>query len=98
MRAAGDNGASAVTGARYVALDRTLAWLTELPAAALLVVEVFVLFIGVTSRYVFDRPTVWSDPLASVLFLWLAMLGAVVGLRRNKHMCLHAVEIGRAHV
>jgi len=30
----------------------------------------------------------WTDELANFLFLWLAMLGAVVALRRNEHMRL----------
>jgi len=72
-------------------LDRALAWLTELPAAALVVIETIVLFAGVVSRYVFDRPLTWSDELASILFLWLAMLGAVIALRRQEHMRLTAI-------
>ena len=72
-------------------LDRTLAWLTELPAACLVVIETIVLFAGVVSRYVFDRPLTWSDELASILFLWLAMLGAVIALRRHEHMRLTAI-------
>jgi TRAP-type C4-dicarboxylate transport system permease small subunit len=41
---------------------------------------------GVGSRYVFHRPILWSDELASILFLWMAMLGAVVALRRGEHI------------
>jgi tripartite ATP-independent transporter DctM subunit len=77
--------------ARFPRLDATLAWITELPAAVLVVVEIAVLFSGVVSRYVFDRPLVWSDELASVLFLWLAMFGAVIALRRGEHMRLTAL-------
>src|SRR5579883_1937420 len=69
-------------------LDRALAWLTEIPAAVLVIVETVVLFAGVVSRYVFDRPLTWSDELAAILFLWLAMLGAVIALRRTEHMRL----------
>jgi len=47
-----------------------------------------VLLAGVISRYVFSRPLTWSDELASILFLWLAMLGAVIALRRAEHMRL----------
>src|SRR5579875_3672718 len=72
-------------------LDRALAWLTEIPAAVLVIVETVVLFAGVVSRYVFDRPLTWSDELAAILFLWLAMLGAVIALRRDGHMRLTAV-------
>ena len=42
-------------------------------------------------RYVLHRPLVWSDELASILFLWLAMLGAVVALRRGEHMRMTAL-------
>src|SRR6185437_14418382 len=77
--------------ARFARLDGALAWITELPAAILVVVEIAVLFSGVISRYVFDRPLVWSDELASVLFLWLAMFGAVIALRRGEHMRLTAL-------
>ena len=45
-----------------------------------------ILLAGVISRYVFHNPLVWSDELASILFLWLAMLGAVVAFRRGEHM------------
>src|SRR6267378_2106810 len=77
--------------ARFAKLDRTLAWTTEVPAAILVVVEIAVLFSGVVARYAFNQPLVWSDELASVLFLWLAMFGAVIALRRHEHMRLTAL-------
>ncbi|NML44317.1 TRAP transporter large permease subunit [Ramlibacter sp. G-1-2-2] len=55
-------------------------------AGSLVLVEIFVLLAGVIARYVFQKPLVWSDELASLLFLWLSMLGAVVALRRGEHM------------
>jgi tripartite ATP-independent transporter DctM subunit len=72
-------------------LDRTLAAVTEVPAAILVAVEIAVLFAGVVSRYVFHRPLTWTDELASILFLWLAMLGSVIALRRGEHMRLTAI-------
>ncbi|HEX2654256.1 MAG TPA: TRAP transporter large permease subunit [Xanthobacteraceae bacterium] len=79
---------TAVSRRRFSRLDNALAWTTEVPAAALVAVEILVLFAGVISRYVFNRPLTWSDELASVLFIWLAMLGAVIALRRSEHMRL----------
>jgi tripartite ATP-independent transporter DctM subunit len=76
---------------RFPRLDAALAIATEIPAAILVVVEICVLFSGVVARYVFNRPLVWSDELASVLFLWLAMSGAVIALRRGEHMKLTAI-------
>ena len=73
---------------RFRGVDRALGWVTEVPAALLVVAEIVILFAGVVSRYVFNKPLTWSDELASVLFLWLAMLGAVIALRRGEHMRL----------
>ena len=70
------------------ALDTGLRWLTEGSAALLVVVEVVLLFCNVFSRYVLNQPIVWGDELASLLFLWLAMLGSVVAMRRGEHMRL----------
>jgi tripartite ATP-independent transporter DctM subunit len=72
-------------------VDAVLRPLVEIPAALLVVAEIIVLLAGVISRYVFHEPIVWSDELASILFLWLAMLGAVVAFRRNEHMRMTAV-------
>jgi tripartite ATP-independent transporter DctM subunit len=80
--------ASFAAHVRFPRLDRGLALLTELPAALLVVLEIAILFAGVVSRYVFNKPLTWSDELASILFLWLAMLGAVIALRRSEHMRL----------
>ncbi|KIG01748.1 TrapT dctQ-M fusion permease, dicarboxylate transport [Caballeronia concitans] len=72
-------------------LDTVLGHLVEIPAALLVVAEIVVLLAGVTSRYALHTPLVWSDELASMLFLWLAMLGAVVALRRGEHMRMTAL-------
>jgi tripartite ATP-independent transporter DctM subunit len=72
-------------------LDAGLGALVEALAALLVAAEIVILFAGVVARYVFDRPLVWSDELASMLFLWLAMLGAVIAFRRQEHMRMTAV-------
>ena len=66
-------------------ISAVLGPLIEIPAALLVLVEMIVLLAGVISRYVFHSPIIWSDELASILFLWLAMLGSVVALRRGEH-------------
>ena len=50
----------------------------EIPAAIAVLGEVVILLAGVTARYVFNHPLIWSDELASIVFLWLAMLGTAV--------------------
>jgi tripartite ATP-independent transporter DctM subunit len=67
-------------------LDRAIGLVTETIAAVLVVIEILVLLSGVVARYVFHNPIIWSDEVASVLFLWLTMLGAVIALRRDEHM------------
>jgi len=75
-------------------IERWLGLLVEIPTALLVVVEIVILFAGVVSRYVFHSPLIWSDELASILFLWLAMLGAVVAFRRSEHMRMTALVTG----
>jgi len=60
-------------------------------AAVLVVAETVILFAGVVARYVFDAPLVWSDELASILFIWLAMFGAALALERGEHMAMTAL-------
>jgi tripartite ATP-independent transporter DctM subunit len=66
--------------------DEWLGHLIEAPAAVLVLGEVAVLLAGVVARFVFNSPIPWADELASILFLWLANLGAAVALRRGTHM------------
>jgi tripartite ATP-independent transporter DctM subunit len=60
----------------------------EIVSSALLVAIVVLLLAGVTSRYVFSIPVVWIDEVASLCFLWLAMLGSAIALDRNEHLRL----------
>ena len=74
-----------------VSLNMALKPVVAIPAALLVVAEVIVLFVGIISRYVLHAPIVWSDELAGILFLWLAMLGSVVAFQRAEHMRMTAV-------
>ncbi len=72
-------------------IDGALQLIAEVPAALLVLAEIGVLFTGVVARYIFHSPLVWTDELASILFLWLAMLGSVIALQRSEHMRLTAI-------
>ena len=72
-------------------IEASLGMLVEIPAALLVVAEIVILFAGVVARYGLHRPLIWSDELASILFLWLAMLGAAVAFRRAEHMRMTAI-------
>lgn len=74
-----------------VSLEAVTGTAIEAAAALLVVADIAILFAGVVSRYVFHRPILWSDELASILFLWMAMLGAAVALRRGEHMRMTAI-------
>ncbi|MFT4098206.1 MAG: TRAP transporter large permease subunit [Rhodoblastus sp.] len=76
-------------------VERMLGFVVETLAGLLVLAETIILFAGVYSRYVLRRPFIWSDELASILFLWLAMLGAVIAYRRLEHMRMSAM-IARA--
>ena len=88
-----DDGTAPRTGVAIRAglLQRALARLLSVPVALLVLAEIVVLFAGVVFRYVLHNPLVWSDELASLLFLWLAMLGAAVAFERGEHMRMTAV-------
>ena len=73
------------------AIDRAIGYVTEPTAAALVVAEVLLLATGVFMRYVMRNALIWSDELATILLLWLAMLGAVVAYRRGEHIRMTAL-------
>ena len=76
-------------------IERVLRHGVEAVAALLVLAEIGVLSLGVFARFVLHRPIVWTDELASILFLWLAMLGSVIALQRGQHMRLTAIVTTR---
>ncbi len=83
--------ASAPTTSLLHRADAVLGRVVSFLAAGILLVEVFLLLANVIARYVFNHPLVWGDELASILFVWLCVLGAVLAMRRNEHMRLTAL-------
>lgn len=73
------------------ALDRAVGRTLEILCLVLMVVETLILFAGVIWRYVLHKPLVWSDELASTLFLWLGMLGAALAIRRSENLRMNTV-------
>ena len=67
-------------------LDQVLGSTIEATAAVLVALEIVLLSAGVIARYLLHSPITWNDELASILFLWLSMLGAVIATRRGAHM------------
>ncbi len=71
-------------------VERALGQAVELLAAGLVAGEAVILLAGVVSRYVLHNPLTWSDELATTLFAWLAMLGAAIATRADRHMRMTA--------
>ena len=81
-----------VSGVAQVMGDRPW-WLKplELTAALLAAAVTLLLFVGVSSRYLFAYPIVWLDEMVSLLFIWLTMVGTVLAVYRNEHLRLNVV-------
>jgi tripartite ATP-independent transporter DctM subunit len=90
IAAARDPGPSSSGASLLSHIEAVIATLTEWAAGLLVLLDTLILFAGVVSRYVFHRPFTWSDELASILFIWLAMLGSVVAYQRSEHMRMSA--------
>ncbi|SCU82444.1 TRAP-type transporter, large permease component [Cupriavidus necator] len=75
-------------GAALAFWGRAMRWVVEIPAALIVLAEIAILGGGAFARYVLHAPIPWTDELASILFLWLAMLGAIIALQRSAHMQL----------
>lgn len=67
---------------------RLMTCMVEVPAALIVLAEILLLGGGAFARYALHQPVPWTDELASILFLWLAMLGAIIALDRGAHMQL----------
>lgn len=86
--------ATSDTNNPFWVIENGLRRIVEVAASSILVVEIGVLFVGVVARYAVGSPVTWSDELASILFIWLAMLGAAVAFQRNQHMKMTAFSEG----
>lgn len=69
-------------GRLFKHLDRALLCIT----GALLFLVLVVVLLQVIMRYVFHAPTVWSEELATLLFVWFVMLGIPTALHHRQHI------------
>lgn len=65
-------------------------------ALKLLLVTVFLVLVvdviwGVGSRYLFGAQASWSEELARLLMVWLALLGAALAAREDRHLGLDVI-------
>lgn len=66
------------------ALERAL---TAVAIVALATISVS-LVVQVVLRYFFNQPSVWSEELATLCFVWLVMMSIPVALRQHEHIAL----------
>ena len=72
-------------------LKRILSNAVEWVCLVLMVVLSIDLLLGVFSRYVLVKTFTWYDEIARGCFVWLTMLGAAVGVKRQAHFRLHII-------
>lgn len=66
-------------------LLRLLAYIPELIGGITLLGITLILFAGVIWRYFIVDPLTWTDEVSRALFVWLAFIGAAVGVKRRLH-------------
>jgi TRAP-type C4-dicarboxylate transport system permease small subunit len=63
----------------------------EVACGVLMAAIAAVVFLQVVSRYVFSYPFDWPEELARYLFIWAALLGAALALKRGAHFSIDAL-------
>jgi tripartite ATP-independent transporter DctM subunit len=77
-----------------LAIGSFIGSVSGITAGLLVAIEAVLLLLGVFCRYVLHVPLVQIDEIASILFIWLSMLGAVTAYHRVQHMRMSAFVSG----
>jgi TRAP-type C4-dicarboxylate transport system permease small subunit len=56
-------------------------------------IMVVVVFYEVVARYVFSRPTFWSEPLARMALVWVVLMGFSLGTRHREHIRVDGLAV-----
>jgi TRAP-type C4-dicarboxylate transport system permease small subunit len=64
------------------ALVRLLEWIVIIVVAALVLDVLW----GVLSRFALRWPSRWTEEMATILLIWVSLLGAAVAFGRNEHL------------
>jgi tripartite ATP-independent transporter DctM subunit len=62
--------------------------LSNVAASLLLVAMTAVVFLQVTSRYVFVSPLAWTEEVARLAFIWMTPLGAYLAVKADAHIAI----------
>jgi len=66
-------------------VSRQLDHVMKLLSGFLIAAMTILVFLQVIFRYLLDAPIDWSEEMASFAFVWMALLGASVGLKNDEH-------------
>lgn len=66
-------------------ISRNLNQAIKFLAGFLIAAMTILVFLQVVFRYLLDAPLDWSEEMASFAFVWMALLGASVGLKYDEH-------------
>jgi TRAP-type C4-dicarboxylate transport system permease small subunit len=66
-------------------ISRRLNQAMKFLAGFLIAAMTILVFLQVIFRYLVDAPLDWSEEMASFAFVWMALLGASVGLKNDEH-------------
>ncbi|MGD1972290.1 MAG: TRAP transporter small permease [Desulfobacterales bacterium] len=66
-------------------ISRRLNQAMKFLAGFLIAAMTILVFLQVVFRYLLDAPLDWSEEMASFAFVWMALLGASVGLKNDDH-------------
>lgn len=78
-------------------LSQIINWLVERIIAALMLILVLDVWIGVLDRYIFHWQLLWPEVTARYLMIWMALLAISAGIARREHIGL-TVLINKAPV
>ncbi len=69
-------------------VSRILAYIIDSTLTLLVAAMITIAAMQVLARNLFDAGLVWAEPLLRILVLWVALLGAIVASRHNKHIAI----------
>jgi len=67
-------------------LNKLVHWIELAISMAALSALFFSVLWGVLTRYVTEKPAVWTTELSGILFTWVVFVGAASALRSNQHI------------
>ncbi|ADE53478.1 TRAP transporter small permease [Coraliomargarita akajimensis] len=79
------------TRSLFQQLNRVLAGILQVLLVVVFAILVVDVIWGVASRYLFGAQASWSEELARLMMVWLALLGAALACREDRHLGLDVI-------